>query len=107
MLAKTVLDEDFMLSATVLIETEWVLRSSYGMSRGRRARALSMLLDLPRLVAVPPHARWAIERMEAGGDFADMIHIGEAEGATGFATLDSDLPRSAGPGAPVPIETLA
>jgi predicted nucleic acid-binding protein len=105
-IAQTVLDEDFAVTATVLLETEWVLGSRYGFDRSKRAQALRMLLDLPHAVIVPNHARWAIDRMQAGGDFADMMHLAGAEGASRFATFDEALAQQAGTGASVPVETL-
>lgn len=44
--------------------------------------------------------------MEAGADFADMMHVGAAEGASSFVTFDRKLERRAGPDSPVAIETL-
>lgn len=99
-------EEDFMLTATVLVETDWVLRSVYGWDRRQRAAGLRLLLDLPRAVAIPAHVHWALARMEQGADFADMMHIALAAGASSFATFDHRLARSAGPDTPVPVETF-
>ena len=99
--------EDFVLTATVLVETEWVLKSRYRWDRRKRVEGLQLLLDLPRAVGMPAHAQWALERMNAGADFADMMHIALAAEATSFATFDRALARSAGPDTPVPVETLA
>lgn len=99
--------EDFVLTATVLVETDWVLRSVYRWDRGQRAAGLRLLLDLPRAVAMPAHAHWAVARMEQGADFADMMHIALAAEASSFATFDRRLVRFAGTDTPVPVETLA
>jgi predicted nucleic-acid-binding protein len=105
--ARSIIDEDFIVTATVLIETAWVLRSRYGWNRAALAEGLRMVIDLPHAVSVPDHAVWAIDRLEAGADFADMMHIATAAGATRFATFDRGVAKKAGAAAPVSIETLA
>jgi predicted nucleic-acid-binding protein len=98
---------DFVLTATVLVETDWVLASVYRWVRGQRVAGLRILLDMPGAVAIPPHAHWALARMAEGADFADMMHIALAAEADSFATFDRRLTRSAGPDTPVPVETFA
>ena len=90
----------------MLLETDWVLRSFYGWSRAQRAKAFKILLDFPNAVDVPKYAGWAVERMHAGADFADMMHVAVASGASSFATFDRKLERRAGPDTPVVVETL-
>jgi predicted nucleic-acid-binding protein len=90
----------------VLVETDWVLRSFFGWSRTQRARGFRILLDFPTAVDIPKYAGWAVDRMEAGADFADMMHVGAAEGASSFVTFDRKLERRAGPESPVAVETL-
>jgi predicted nucleic-acid-binding protein len=104
--AQAIVSEEFHVPATVLIETDWVLRSFYGWSRVQRAAGFRILLDMPGAVSVPKLAAWAVERMAAGADFADMMHVAAAEGASSFATFDRKLARRAGPDSPVPIETV-
>lgn len=105
-LAEELLSQAFLISPSVLMECEWVLRSSYQWSRQQIALAFRSLLDLPGFVAVPPEMRWIVDRFEAGADFADMVHLSGANGATAFATFDSRIAGAAGPSTPVPIETL-
>lgn len=105
-LADEAIHQDFLLTPTVLLETEWVLRSYYGWSREQRVRGLKSLLDLPNAVAFPASARWALDRTGKGADFADMMHIAVAEGASSFVTFEKKLKRLAGPDSPVVIETL-
>lgn len=104
--ARALAKEDFRISATVLVETDWVLRSFYGWSRTQRAEAFKILLDFPNAVDIPKYAGWAVERMKAGADFADMMHVAVAAGASSFATFDRKLERRAGPDSPVVVETL-
>lgn len=106
-IARSLIDEDFIVTATVLIETAWVLRSLYGWDTAALAQGLRMVIDLPHAVSVPGHVAWAIDRLEAGADFADMMHIATAAGATSFATFDRGIEKKAGTAAPILIETLA
>jgi len=105
--AKAILNEPFVLLASVLIEVEWVLRSQYGWSRAAIAEALAELIDLPALTEVAAAAGWAVERFAAGADFADMVHLASAGGAARFITFDRRLKIKAGSQSPLPIETLA
>lgn len=103
-LARALLTEPFVLLASVLVETEWVLRSQYGWSRDAIATALTELVDLPALAEAPAAIHWAVERFAAGADFADMVHLVSAGGATRFVTFDRRLKAKAGNPCPLPIE---
>jgi predicted nucleic-acid-binding protein len=104
--ARALLSRPFTVTATVLAETEWVLRSRYGLARATIAAALRDLIDLPDLMGVPAGLGWAIERFEAGADFADMLHLITAETADSFVTFDRRVVRKAGAATPIPIETI-
>lgn len=106
-MADEAIRQDFLLTPTVLLEAEWVLRSSYSWSREQRVQGLESLLDLPHAVAFPAYTRWALNRTARGADFADMMHIAAAEGASSFATFEKRMRRLAGPDTPVPIEILS
>jgi predicted nucleic-acid-binding protein len=97
----------FILPVTVLMESEWVLRSYYRWPRDRIFVALSDLIDLPSAVHVPEGARWALSRFAEGAEMADMLHVAAAIGANKFLTFDTDIEHDAGPDTPIPIETLA
>ena len=105
-IAAEVLRAGFVLSATVLIETEWVLRSVYRWPRNRIAEALADLIDLPSADIVPEGADWALARFAAGADLADMVHILTGIGAMTFVTFDSGVAENAGMNPPLPVETL-
>lgn len=105
-IARDVLDGSFILPATVLLESEWVLRSRYRWTRDMIVAGLRLLIDLPGAHELPVAATWAISRYEHGADFADMIHAASALGASSFATFDTNLAAEAGPDTPLPIETL-
>ncbi|MES2019905.1 MAG: type II toxin-antitoxin system VapC family toxin [Pseudomonadota bacterium] len=105
-MAKAVLSRDFALLPSVLLETEWVLRSSYKWPRARIGEALATLIDLPTLREAPPGIGWVIERFASGADLADMLHLAAAGAAEGFVTFDRRLAKAAGQDTPVPIEML-
>ena len=104
--AERVLREGFVLTATVLMESEWVLRSAYRWPRGRIATAFAALIDLPTAAAVPDGAAWAIDQFAKGADFADMAHIITATGSSAFATFDASIAAKVGDASPLAIETL-
>jgi predicted nucleic-acid-binding protein len=95
--ARAVIDrEEVFVCTTVLLETEWVLRSVYGFAPAQVCKALRSFAGLPRvsledtaLVAV------ALDRMDSGMDFADALHLGRAEACHGFVTFDQQFIRAA------------
>lgn len=105
--ARAALSQDFILTASVIVEAEWVLRSQYRWPPEAIAAALREILDLPSLAGAPERIAWALDRFAAGADFADMVHIASAEGASRFVTFDKRIARKAGSGSPIAIETLA
>lgn len=106
-IAQRLFQQDFIISSSVFMESEWVLRSVYRWNRQRIAMAFRSILDLPAFISAPPEMAWVIDRFSEGADFADMIHIGAAQGASAFATFDAGIAGIAGPTSPLPIETLA
>lgn len=100
-------DGDIMIGMGVLIECEWVLRSSYGLNRDQICAALRGLLRLKNIhIADRAGSTWALDRFEVGADFADMIHLLEARDADSFATFEQALRLDAGEGSPVRVELV-
>ena len=95
--AKAVINrEEVFVSTTVMLETEWVLRSAYGFDAKRVCKALrdfgglaTVLFEDSSLVA------FALDRMEDGMDFADALHLGRAASCDAFLTFDQRFVRSA------------
>ena len=89
--AKAVIDAgDVFVGTTVLLETEWVLRSVYGFAREDVARALGALAGLPGVsVESPVLLGEALQRTVSGMDFADALHLGAAERCEAMLTFDS------------------
>jgi predicted nucleic-acid-binding protein len=79
---------------TVMLETEWVLRSAYQIEPPAIAASFVRLLGLATVVV---EDRWAIIRALAwygqGLDFADALHLACAQQADAFATFDRRLQR--------------
>lgn len=104
---KLVENDGILISLTVLIETEWVLRSYYRWPRARIADALDALASLDGVeFERAQSALWAIDRFRAGADLADMVHLLVQGVSDGFATFDADLAPAAGESSPLPVETL-
>jgi predicted nucleic-acid-binding protein len=104
--ARAIMAEAFILPTSVFLETEWVLRSWYRWTRPMIVHGLRLLIDLPALHDLPPNAIWALNRYEAGADFADVVHIASTTHATIFATFDGSIAGDAGQDSPIPVETL-
>jgi predicted nucleic-acid-binding protein len=97
-IAQSLLHEPILILPTVLIETVWVLQSSYRMSRADISHHLSQILGYPLTQLIEGAAvRWAMDRFAAGADFADMLHLALASeaGGTCFSTLDSGVRKAA------------
>lgn len=93
------------VSATVLVETGWVLESRYRLSRDQVANAIEGLVALDGVeIARSRLVGWALERYRAGADWADLIHIITASKLDGFVTFDRDLYRLTRDGSPVPVD---
>ncbi len=84
------------VALTVLLETEWVLRSAYGFAPERIYAALRAFAGLPQVhVEAPQRLAEALDRAEAGFDFADALHLGATGPTETFATFDVRLVKAA------------
>jgi predicted nucleic-acid-binding protein len=107
-LAVAALREPVFVTAGVLMETEWVLRSYYRWSRPRINSALRELLALETLsVGDEAALLWCLDRHEASADLADMLHLIASRHLAAFRTFDRQLTVVAGADAPVSIELIA
>ena len=96
---------DIFVSATVLLEAEWVLRSAYGFEPARIAESFQGLAGLPTItVEDPTRLAQAIEWMRRGMDFADALHLAKADECTVFLSFDHKLAKSAAANGSVPVE---
>jgi predicted nucleic acid-binding protein len=95
--ARAVIDgEDVFVSTTVLLETEWVLRSVYSFDSAQVCVALRAFAGLPRVsLEDPALVATALDCAAHGLDFADALHLGRAEDCDAFVTFDQQLIRAA------------
>ena len=84
--------QDVYVCTTVLLETEWVLRRAYRFSRERVVAALAAFAGLPRVTLEDPAvAAKALDWTRYGMDFADALHLAEAQGCEAFVSFDQRL----------------
>ena len=88
---------DLFLPLTVMLEAEWVLRSVYDHKGPQVAAALRAFAGLPGVtVEAPDRLAAALDRAEAGMDFADALHLGGADSCDAFLTFDRRFVKAAG-----------
>jgi predicted nucleic-acid-binding protein len=88
------IEDDVFIATSVLMETEWVLRSRYKWPRADVNRALSGLVEFANVFVEDEElVRTALSGHALGQDLADMIHIGAARRAEEFVTFDARLAR--------------
>lgn len=76
-------------STTVILETEWVLRSVYGFSRLQTASALRAFLGLPSVSTDSPNLlAKAFGYADSGMDFDDALHLAAAGECDVMFTFD-------------------
>ena len=98
---------DLLIPLTVLLETQWVLRSSYGYSHQAVANAFSGLASLEHIsLEGGAMTTWAISRYTNRADLADMLHLVACDEGMAFATFDRKLATAAGRDAPSQVMTL-
>jgi predicted nucleic-acid-binding protein len=103
--AKAVIDAgDVFVSTTVLLETEWVLRSLYDSPPARIVAVLRELAGLPGIVLEEPSvAAQALIWFEGGLDFADALHLAKSPHCEAMITFDRDFVRGAAALGDVPV----
>jgi predicted nucleic-acid-binding protein len=95
--AKTVLESgSVFIPTTVLLETEWVLRSVYAYSPQRIADAIRAIGGLGYAVLEhPDRIGTAVTWLAQGMDFADALHLAAAADCDAFISFDQRLAKSA------------
>jgi predicted nucleic-acid-binding protein len=94
---------------TVLLETEWVLRFTYKLSREAILASLRGILGYQALqVESRGTVLHALSLYEKGMDFADACHLTSSADAERFATFDQNLAKAAhaATGAGLPVVEL-
>jgi predicted nucleic-acid-binding protein len=87
---------DIFVATSVLLESEWVLRSAYGFAPQSIVGALRDFAGLPGVTLEDAAlASRALDWTERGMDFADALHLGRAEGCQAFMSFDRRLAKQA------------
>jgi predicted nucleic-acid-binding protein len=92
MALKVLRSDGLWLSKTVLLETEWVLRYTYKLSRQMVLDTFVRLLGYRNLsMEAPDQVLSALDLYRGGMDFADALHLAASAGADRFVTFDREL----------------
>ena len=86
------LENPHFIADTVLLETEWLLRSIFRLKRDEINRLFSNLIASENATFRNRNVvAMAILSHRTGLDFADAMHVLSAEGCTEFVTFDAEL----------------
>jgi predicted nucleic-acid-binding protein len=97
-------DRPAFVPKTVMLETEWVLRSAYGFAPPAIAGGITAFLGLPGVtVEDAPAVARALMWYAQGFDFADALHVASCGQAEAFATFDRTLRRKAEAAGMMPV----
>lgn len=89
-------EQRFYVSLTVLLETEWVLRSAAGLDRAAVKRTLERIIQQEHAVIERRDvALRALDDFSNGIDFTDALHLRGASDCVAFLTFDRKLARRA------------
>lgn len=93
---KCLLENLHYVADTVLLETEWLLRSVFRLGRDKINLLFSDLLASENAIfSNRSTIATAILAHRTGLDFADAMHVLTAEGCTDFITFDAELIKKA------------
>ena len=88
--------DEVFIPKTVLLELEWVLRSTYRLSTDAIRSAIRQIRSLANVVIEEDTVSGrALTWYQAGMDFADSLHLASAGKERQFATFDAALQRKA------------
>ena len=90
--ARRLLDQNILLLTTVVMETEWVLRKTYKLSRDRIISSIETMCGLPQVSLLEPDViEAALDLYVMGLDLADALHLCSMPHPAKMATFDVDL----------------
>lgn len=88
--------EDIIITTSVILECEWVLRYAYHFKQNDIMNAFQSLFGLSNVqLQDPAVVADAIEWHQNGMDFADAIHLAQSKDSEAFVTFDKKLIKSA------------
>lgn len=87
---------DLFIATSVMLESEWVLRSAYGFSLSEITGALRSIAGLPGVILEDAALlAQALVWTDLGMDFADALHLARANECEAFFTFDKRLAKAA------------
>lgn len=99
--------EQVFIPTTVILETEWVLRHAYQFSAAEIAAALRKLVGLDRVFLGDEAAvALAFDWYEQGLDFADVLHLSQAQHCARMFTFDKAFVKRSQVLTSCPVEHL-
>lgn len=99
--------EPVSVATTVILETEWVLRSHYGFKRSAVLAALHRLIGHRNVRLTDQDAvLYALDLADAGMEFADALHLAGTRDCDAFVTFDKPMLKAARKVAGIHVETL-
>lgn len=102
---KVLADGDVFIAATVMLETEWVLRAGYAFTPAAVAAGLRALGGLPGVTLEDPdEIAQALDWLGEGMDFADALHLAKSGHCDAFVTFDRKLAKRAAKLTQLPVE---
>ena len=99
--------QEVFIADTVILETEWVLRYAYSYTPDRIIAAIKQVCGLPNV-----HLRdadtitLALTGQEAGLDFADALHLAQANQCKEMLTFDQRFAKRAPRFSHTPVRLL-
>ncbi|PTE09530.1 type II toxin-antitoxin system VapC family toxin [Mesorhizobium helmanticense] len=95
--ARSLIDgQPVFVAVTVILEVEWVLRSTYDYAPLEIAHTLRAFCGLPTVnVEDGAVVSSALDLSGKGMDFADALHLGKSAHCAGFATFDRKFVKAA------------
>lgn len=89
-------EQDIFIPDTVILETEWVLRSRYKFEPDKICKAFTNLLGLPNVHIVDTDLlAQVLQWHENGLDFADAFHLAQSQNCSVMYTFDDKFVRRA------------
>jgi predicted nucleic-acid-binding protein len=95
--ARTLIDgQHVFIPTSVILETEWVLRSMYAFDRAAIAETIRTLAGQPTVTLEHPVAvHTALHWADQGVEFADALHLAASQHCEAFASFDRELGKTA------------
>jgi predicted nucleic-acid-binding protein len=92
LVARLIETDGIVITNTVLLETEWVLRSIYRFSKQDVSKAMMTLMRTYGIDFAQPESVLAATEWHARGmDFADALHLAQTTSGQHFASFDVEL----------------